>query len=179
MSAAERDPAPAEIRIRLLSAADLPEVLRIEEQAYSVPWSESTFRSLLLRTDTDLVCAERGREVVGYAVCWFVMDQGELGNVAVGGAWRRLGIGARLVEAILERARRRRAREVFLEVRRSNAMAQRLYGRLGFREIGVRKNYYVRPVEDALVMRCILEEPGISGQVRLAGPAAGFPRTDG
>ena len=70
--------------------------------------------------------------------------------------WRGKGIGTRLVSAILERARKRGAREVFLEVRRTNLTAQRLYRRMGFREIGVRKSYYVRPVEDALVMRCVL-----------------------
>jgi ribosomal-protein-alanine N-acetyltransferase len=134
--------------------------MRIEQESYSVPWSESTFRSLILRTDTDLLCAEAGGEVVGYAVCWYLMDQGELGNVAVTGPWRRSGIGSRLVAGVLERARRRGIKEVFLEVRKTNTGAQRLYKRLGFREIGLRKNYYVRPVEDAIVMRCVLIPEG-------------------
>ncbi len=159
MSAVQQRPTPApEVRIRVLRESDLPVVLEIENEAYSVPWSESTFRSLLMRTDTDLVAAECEGELAGYAVCWFIVDQGELGNVAVSSMWRRQGVGEKLVEAVLERARRRSAREVFLEVRRTNLTAQRLYRRLGFREIGVRKNYYVRPTEDALVMRRILRE---------------------
>jgi ribosomal-protein-alanine N-acetyltransferase len=156
MSALERSRAPDNIRIRILRPEDLAAVAQIEQDSYSVPWSESTFRNLILRTDTDLICAEIDGEVVGYAVCWYVLDQGELGNVAVDAPWRGHGIGGRLVLAILDRARRRGATEVFLEVRRSNITAQRLYRRIGFREIGVRKAYYVRPVEDALVLRAVL-----------------------
>lgn len=159
MSTIERKPTPGPtITIRPLRVDDLQQVIRIEEESYSVPWGESTFRSLIMRTDTDLLCAESKGQVVGYAICWFVVDQGELGNVAVGKEWRRMGIGAQLVRAVLERAARRGAREVFLEVRKSNAEAQRLYRRLGFREIGVRRNYYVRPIEDALVMRRVLDD---------------------
>jgi [ribosomal protein S18]-alanine N-acetyltransferase len=142
-----------EIQIRPMTQKDLEAVVRIERLSYSVPWSNATFRGLLFRADTDLLCAEIGGTLVGYAVCWFVLDQGELGNVAVDPVFRRRGIAARLVEATLERARKRRAKEVFLEVRRSNDVAQRLYKRLGFREVGVRRNYYSLPAEDALVMR--------------------------
>jgi ribosomal-protein-alanine N-acetyltransferase len=156
MSALERKRATDAVTIRAMHPDDLKTVARIEADSYSVPWSESTFRSLILRTDTDLICAEASKQVVGYAICWYVVDQGELGNVAVAEPWRGQGVGTRLVTAILERAAKRGAREVFLEVRRSNFTAQRLYKRMGFREIGTRKGYYVRPVEDALVMRCVL-----------------------
>jgi len=148
------------VRIRPLAQKDLDAVVRIERVSYSVPWSAATFRGLLFRADTDLLCAEVHGILAGYAVCWFVLDQGELGNVAVDPAFRRQGIAARLVEATLERARKRRAKEVFLEVRRSNDVAQRLYKRLGFREIGVRRNYYSLPAEDALVMRAAVERFG-------------------
>lgn len=158
MSVHEADPPVTHgHRVRPLVAADLKQVQRIEETSYSVPWSQATFQSLLDRPDTDLLCAEVRGEVAGYAIAWFVYDQGELGNVAVGEKWRRRGIGTALIEAVLERATKRGARELFLEVRRSNVSAQRLYHRLGFRQIGVRRNYYARPVEDALVMRHGLE----------------------
>jgi [ribosomal protein S18]-alanine N-acetyltransferase len=145
------------VSIRPLTQKDLESVVRIERLSYSVPWSNATFRGLLFRADTDLLCAELDGAVVGYAVCWFVLDQGELGNVAVDPGFRRRGIAALLVEATLERARKRRAKEIFLEVRRSNDVAQRLYKRLGFREVGVRRNYYSLPAEDALVMRAAID----------------------
>lgn len=141
------------VRIRAADAADLAALHRIEKESYSVPWSRGTFRNLLERSDTDVLAADSNGRVIGYVISWFVLDQGELGNVAVDEAWRRRGVGRLLIVAALERARERGASEVYLEVRRSNLGAQRLYREMGFRQVGIRRNYYVRPAEDALVMR--------------------------
>jgi [ribosomal protein S18]-alanine N-acetyltransferase len=146
-------PAGGLLTIRNLGLDDLPGVLRIEQASFSTPWRETTFRGLLARSDTDLLAAERGDELVGYAICWTVIDQAELGNVAVAPEARGLGIGRRLVEAALGRVRRRGACECFLEVRESNAGAQALYRGLGFAKVGRRRGYYAQPTEDALVMR--------------------------
>jgi [ribosomal protein S18]-alanine N-acetyltransferase len=142
--------------LRGLGEPDLAAVQRIENACFSTPWREATFRSLLLRADTDLVAAERAGVLVGYAISWTVADQSELGNVAVAPAARGLGTGRRLVEAVLERVRGRGARECFLEVRESNLAAQALYASLGFTRVGRRRAYYAKPTEDALVMRVAL-----------------------
>lgn len=139
--------------LRNMSQADVPAVVRIEQTSYSVPWSETTFRGLLRRRDAELVVAMLGEDVVGYAVFWCVVDQGELGNVAVTESARGRGIGELLVGEVIRRAAARGVREVFLEVRPSNATARRLYERFGFRMVGRRRNYYQEPVEDALVLR--------------------------
>lgn len=139
--------------VRDMAAADLAAVVAIEAESYSVPWSESTFRGLLRRRDAEMVVAVAGDVVIGYAAFWCVVDQGELGNVAVSSAWRGLGLGARLVEEVIRRAARRGIVEVFLEVRPTNTVARRLYERLGFAAVGRRRNYYQQPVEDALVLR--------------------------
>lgn len=141
------------IRIRRMGAADLAAVMTIETSSYTVPWSEATFRGLLRRGDADVVVAEADGELIGYAAAWFVADQAELGNIAVAESWRRRGVGARLVETVLERAGERGMREVFLEVRPSNTAARRLYEQFGFREVSRRRNYYAEPREDAVVMR--------------------------
>jgi len=142
-----------EIRLRAMIADDMPAVLAIEYESYSVPWSETTFRGLLRRRDAEMIVAEAGGAVIGYAIFWTVLDQSELGNVAVTGAWRGQGIGQRLVADVLRRADQRGVREVFLEVRPSNTSARRLYERFGFSQVGRRRNYYQDPVEDALVLR--------------------------
>ena len=152
MSARETD-APADLQIRPLAHADLDDVVEIETVSISPPWRRSTFEGLLLRHDTDLLAADRDGRLVGYAICWTVVDQAELGNVAVAPHERGRGTGRRLVEAGIERVRRRGAREVFLEVRASNHGAQALYEQLGFAPIGRRKRYYAQPAEDAIVMR--------------------------
>ena len=147
------------VEIREMTVADLMAVMAIEQTAFSMPWRESTFESLLHRTDADLLAAFADGRLVGYAVCWTVVDQAELGNVAVDVEWRNRGVGRRLVEAALERARAREAEECFLEVRESNLVARRLYEELGFAAIGRRRRYYASPVEDALVMRIELPRP--------------------
>ncbi|HEX6308904.1 MAG TPA: ribosomal protein S18-alanine N-acetyltransferase [Longimicrobiales bacterium] len=143
----------AEVQLRDMTSTDVPSVVAIERAAYTMPWTEATFRGLLRRRDAEMVTADAGGTVVGYAAFWCVVDQGELGNVAVTTAWRGAGIGGRLVEEVLRRAARRGVREVFLEVRPTNTVARRLYEQLGFRPVGRRRNYYQRPVEDAIVLR--------------------------
>ena len=144
----------AAFRLRPLREADLDRVMEIETACFSTPWKESTFRGLLRRADTDLVAAEdEERRLLGYAVCWTVVDQSELGNVAVAGEARGAGVGRALVEAIVERVRARGSRECFLEVRESNAVARALYDDMGFDVVGRRRAYYALPTEDALVMR--------------------------
>ena len=147
-----------DLLIRRMRPSDLPRVMEIELICFTMPWSEATFRGLLRRTDADLLIAEQGGDIAGYAAFWAVLDQGELGNVSVAPGWRRRGIGRKLVNAVLARAADRGVREVFLEVRVSNVGAQKLYHRYGFEEVGRRRNYYLEPVEDALVMRRELTE---------------------
>jgi [ribosomal protein S18]-alanine N-acetyltransferase len=148
--------APGELavpRVRPMRFPDLPAVLAIEVASYGMPWSEATFRGLLRRRDAELVVAEADGAVVGYTAAWYVVDQAELGNVAVAAAWRGRGVGALLVEHALQSAARRGTREMFLEVRPTNFTARRLYERFGFRQVGRRSRYYSQPTEDALVLR--------------------------
>lgn len=152
MSTPEVDTADA-LRIRTLERGDLDAVMEIEAVSFSTPWRRPTFEGLLLRGDTDLIAATREGRLVGYAICWTVVDQAELGNLAVAPDQRGHGTGRRLVEASLARVRRRGAREIFLEVRESNRGAQELYRGCGFEPIGRRKRYYAQPAEDAIVMR--------------------------
>jgi [ribosomal protein S18]-alanine N-acetyltransferase len=155
------------IGIRAMATGDLDAVLAIERQAFTMPWNRETFLGLLRQKDATLLVAEapgpdnpgsaQGHDfpaaVVGYAVVWRVMDQAELGDIAVADGWRRRGIGRCLLEAVLRLAAEQGVRELFLEVRPSNTEARRLYERYGFVEVGRRKDYYVRPQEDALVLR--------------------------
>jgi [ribosomal protein S18]-alanine N-acetyltransferase len=139
--------------LRDMAPADLGIVVAIEQASYSVPWSEATFRGLLRRRDAEMVVATRAGAVVGYAVLWCVLDEAELGNVAVSEGERRGGLGERLVREMITRSAARGIRDIFLEVRPSNHSARRLYARLGFVQVGQRRNYYQEPVEDALVLR--------------------------
>jgi ribosomal-protein-alanine N-acetyltransferase len=97
--------------------------------------------------------AEEDEKIVGYVVALDGADVGDILNLAVTEGGRRRGLGRALVEAIVDRLAERGVREVFLEVRESNAPARGLYSKFGFKEVGRRKGYYRRPVEDAIVLR--------------------------
>jgi ribosomal-protein-alanine N-acetyltransferase len=132
---------------------DVDGVARLERDTFSAPWKPDTFRRLLTRDTTELWVVETPADgVVGYAVLWFVLEHGELANIAVRPEHRGRGLGSFLLDRIVERARERGVRSLYLEVRVSNGRAAELYERRGFREVGRRRDYYQRPREDARVL---------------------------
>jgi ribosomal-protein-alanine N-acetyltransferase len=141
------------IEVRDATPNDLAEVIAIERASFGDPWSESSFRSLLGVATTRFRVASRDGALVGYAIASRVEDQAELANLAVAPAARRGGIGAVLLDDLLASTDLAPAATVFLEVRASNEAAQGLYRSRGFEALGLRKRYYTRPAEDAVVMR--------------------------
>lgn len=139
---------------------DLSRIMQIEHASYSTPWPESSFRGLLGRSDASLLVAATEHEIAGYAVCWKILDQAELGNIAVAPGWRRRGIAQRLLTASIQEMEELDIAELYLEVRVTNETAQRLYTRNDFVPVGRRRNYYSRPLEDAVVMRRRLRSSG-------------------
>jgi len=121
---------------------------------FSDPWSAQDFRDCVTSDAHFLVAEVRGSgDIVGYVVAFEAADEGEILNLAVAPAGRRNGLGRALVQAILEALTARGVRQTYLEVRESNAPARALYAAHGFKEVGRRKQYYRRPVEDAIVLR--------------------------
>ena len=118
---------------------------------FSDPWSTQDFRDCV--TFALFLVAEEGERIAGYVVALEAADEGEILNLAVAPAGRRRGLGRALVEAMLDALRSRGVGQVYLEVRESNATARALYASRGFKEVGRRKEYYRRPVEDAIVLR--------------------------
>lgn len=145
--------APPRTIARRMAASDVARVAEIEAEAFSSPWKADTFHTLLERPGAELwVLAEPDAGVVAYAVVWCILDQGELANIAVAEPYRRQGYGAYLLSHVVGVARDRGVDSLYLEVRVSNTRAADLYRAFGFREIGVRRDYYDHPREDALLM---------------------------
>jgi ribosomal-protein-alanine N-acetyltransferase len=134
---------------------DLPAVLEIERRVFPQPWSRAFFEKELgtpfARLTVAVDEAGSGSLLVGYTCRWRVTDEVHLLNLAVHPSRRGSGVGRTLVEAVIGEARTTRARTMFLEVRAGNVAARRLYRRLGFRDLGVRRGYY-GPGQDAIVM---------------------------
>ena len=96
---------------------------------------------------------EQNGNVVGFIIGRQVGDEWEIENIAVTGTARRRGLGSRLVGELLDLARSRGGKSVFLEVRESNRAARSLYEKWAFIEVRRRKTYYQNPAEDALVLQ--------------------------
>ena len=142
------------VRLRPMRLADLPAVLVLEEQLFAPDtWTAAMYRDELSRTDTRwYLVAEDGDRVVGYAGLIAYPDEAHVATIGVAAARQGEGIGALLLDELLAEADRR-SPVVLLEVRADNELAQGLYRRRGFAEIGRRRGYYQPSGTDAVVMR--------------------------
>jgi len=133
--------------------SDLRAVLEIEEDLYEFPWTLGNFRDSL-RAGYACWVVREGRRVIGYAVLMLAAGEAHLLNLSIAAPSQRRGHGRGLLHQLVEVAREQKAKVVFLEVRPTNEVGQRLYTRYGFRQIGVRRAYYParKGREDALVL---------------------------
>ena len=142
--------------IREMTFEDIAKTAEIETQCFSIPWSEKSFQESLSREDTlFLVCVEESL-VTGYIGMYISYDEGSITNVAVSPNCRKKGYGEALVSTAKEKAKEKQVEKIFLEVRVSNQPAISLYEKMGFENLGVRKNFYDDPKEDAYIMSCDL-----------------------
>ncbi|MDF3021817.1 MAG: ribosomal-protein-alanine N-acetyltransferase [Steroidobacteraceae bacterium] len=143
-----------EVHIRPMMEIDLVDVAAIEQGSYAFPWSENIFRDCL-RVGYTCRALDLSGQIIGYGVMSLGAGEAHVLNVCVREEYRSLGFGRRLLEHLLERAQTSGVSEAFLEVRPSNLAAIRLYQRLGFEQIGIRRGYYQAPDgrEDAIVLK--------------------------
>ena len=148
----ERVETPVRYDLVPMDRSHLEGVLAIERVCFRQPWSEQTFIDALYNDMASLIVAqtEDGR-VLGYAVLSVILDEGSLDKIAVDPAYRRQRVGEELLKVFLRFGRATLA-FVTLEVRAGNAAAIGLYEKMGFRQVGRRKNYYAQEHEDALLM---------------------------
>lgn len=138
------------IIIRDASEDDLPAIHELEARSFSSPWSMEGLRRELSISFSHVLVAELDGSLAGYAVAWDVKGDINLNHLAVAEPLRRRGVGSALVRALMDRLAVRGGQCVYLEVGARNKGARAFYTRLGFRENGLRKNYY--PDDDAVLM---------------------------
>ena len=145
-----------EYHVRTMEERDVPYVSKIENEIFSLPWSEKSFIDAACNPDNIYLVCERTGEIAGYCGMWTVMGEGNVTNVAVHPSYRRQGVAEALLKEMERRAKEKSVTIFFPEVRQSNEAAKKLYEKLGYSPIGTRKRFYERPVEDAIVMSKIL-----------------------
>ena len=149
--------------IELLSSPDeINAVLVVEEASFSNPWSREMYLAELENKGISFcfVAKDEHGRVAGFCSFWHVLDELHINNLAVLPEFRRAGVAASLLKRVLQEGAALGAQRATLEVRRSNDAARLLYERFGFSIASVRRAYYTKPVEDALVLwRESLAEP--------------------
>jgi [ribosomal protein S18]-alanine N-acetyltransferase len=163
---AEQRKAPTldEIIITRMSEHDLLEIVEIEEQSGLSRWGWAAYYAELQGGNRELMLIARiarqsiieAPPIAGYIIARETADELHINNVAVRIQYRRRGIGAALLNHVINEARRRKVKAAFLEVRSANRAAQTLYEKSGFKAIARRANYYSEPQEDAVVMSLVL-----------------------
>ena len=141
------------ITITEMKAVHVPQVAALEKLCFADPWSEMSIASELENIWSYWLVALSGEQVVGYIGSQSSIDESDVMNVAVHPDWRRRGIGEELITGLVEALKSRGSHALLLEVRASNSPAISLYEKLGFQQVGLRKNYYRNPKEDALILR--------------------------
>lgn len=144
---------PVRVSVEPMRADDIPAVHAIESASFPTPWPPYAFRQELeTNRMASYIVVRAGDRVIGYAGIWMMVDEAHVTTFAVLPAYRRRGIGGRLLSELLELAAALGATVVTLEVRLSNKAARELYEQFGFRPVGVRPRYYSDNAEDALIM---------------------------
>ena len=138
------------IEIIRMNESHVSAVAELERQNFSEPWPEIAVRSELTNKLALWLVAVEDGVVAGYVGSQTVLQEADMMNIAVADTHRRRGIARMLVEELI---RQLDAYQLTLEVRASNVPAIALYEKLGFTQVGLRKNYYHKPKEDALILR--------------------------
>ena len=138
--------------ITRMNESHVAQVAALEKMCFSDPWSENSVASELNNPLSLWLIAEENQAVCGYVGSQTVLDETDMMNIAVRPDCRRRGIAAALITELVHQLRERGSHILRLEVRESNAPAIALYEAMGFTQLGLRKNYYRNPRENALIL---------------------------
>lgn len=138
-----------------MNEEDLPLVIEIENICYPNPWRLSSFKGEIENrpiSNPYVIIYRPLEKIIGYIIYWHIRNEVQISNIAISPDYRQLGVGEGVLRKVLLDMRHKSAEFVFLEVRPSNLAARRLYEKLGFTILGLRKGYYRNPSEDAIIM---------------------------
>lgn len=142
-----------QLRFRFMEEKDIDQIMKIEHESFSLPWSRESFENELRNNHFAVyIVMEDEENVFGYCGMWLIIDEAHITNIALLPQYRGKKLGEALLKELLRVAKEKGAASATLEARVSNTVAQSLYRKFGFQDGGIRKNYYADNQEDALVM---------------------------
>ena len=137
---------------RRMEEKDVEQVVTIEEKTFSMPWTREAFLESMNNPSHVYVVAAEGTTVFGYCGMWGIAGEGQINNVAVREDARGKGTGFAIMEFALSEGKKQGLEAFTLEVRESNAAAIHVYEKAGFKNVGIRKDFYDMPKENAVIM---------------------------
>lgn len=140
------------LAIRKMKEADIPEVARLEKEIFSDSWSEKAIKETFDQQQTLVLVAYEDKQLIGYLILYFVLEEGEIARIAVISDHRRQGVGARLLLELEDLCEDNGITKLLLDVRESNKAAISFYTSYGFVQDGIRRNFYTDPQEDGILM---------------------------
>lgn len=140
------------MNLRYMKREDLDQVYAIEQTLFTRPWSRQDFLDALSKEENIYLVAEDKEQILGYCGVWGVAGEGQITNVAVKKEYQGNGVGTALLRYTLKEGESRKLYTYTLEVRVSNHAALHLYEKMGFHSVGIRKDFYDLPQEDAMIM---------------------------
>ena len=140
------------IVIEKMDDTHIAEIVKLENECFSVPWSENALREELTNQFARFFVALCDGEVAGYIGAHNILGEVYITNIAVFSKYRRMGIAENLIKNLIDVSASENADFITLEVRKSNIGAINLYTKMDFKTVGERKNFYENPREDALLM---------------------------
>ncbi len=146
---------------RPMHTDDIPVICEIEQESFTTPWTAGAFYNELTSNNfAKYLVLEYEGEIAGYGGMWLIMDEAHVTNIAIREKCRGRKLGERLLAEMQQTAVFYGAQRMTLEVRPSNLIAQRLYEKMGFRSVGIRRGYYTDNKEDAIIMWADLPKTG-------------------
>lgn len=138
--------------VRMMTESDIEAVAELEKEIFSDAWTSSSIYETFCRQQAFVTVAETEGEIAAYCIIYYVLDEGEIARIAVCPNRQRRGIGRRLLDDTCNLCREKGVSRLLLDVRESNVSARKFYQSYGFKEDGIRKNFYEMPKEHAVLM---------------------------
>lgn len=147
-----------DLKVEKMTSAHIEEIAKLEKECFSSPWGEDGLKTELKNNFARFYVAFSEGRIVGYIGSHNIIGEVYVTNVAVSPEFRRNGVGKTLVKFLIEQMETEKAEFVTLEVRKSNLNAISLYEKCGFEKVGERRNFYEKPIEDAILMTIQLND---------------------
>ena len=137
---------------RNMTEEDIEQVADLEKKVFSDAWSIQGIYDTFCQKQAFVTVAEQDKKIIGYCIMYYAVEEAEIARIAVDDTVRRQGVGRGILDCVCQCSKAKNIKRLLLDVRESNASARRFYEQYGFIVDGIRRNFYEKPNENAVLM---------------------------